>query len=77
MQVDSCITWTTSPMPFAPLWLPRIPDALAQLDTLNRETLTRRDLERLFGVSRALAAQLMHRFGAVRVGSQLVLDRRG
>jgi hypothetical protein len=62
-------------MPFAPLWLSRIPDAVAQLDALDRDTLTRRDLEQLFGVSRALAAQLMHRFGASRVGSQLVLDR--
>jgi hypothetical protein len=62
-------------MPFAPLWLARISDAVAQLDALDRDALTRSDLERLFGVSRALAAQLMHRFGATRVGSQLVLDR--
>jgi hypothetical protein len=62
-------------MPFAPLWLSRIPDAVGQLEKLDRDTLTRRDLERLFGVSRALAAQLMHRFGATHVGSQLVLDR--
>jgi hypothetical protein len=62
-------------MPFAPLWLLRIPDAIAQLDDLERDALTRKDLEQLFGVSRALAAQLMRRFGALRVGSQLVLDR--
>ena len=51
-------------MPFAPLWLSRIPDAVAQLEQLDRDALTRKDLEQLFGVSRALAAQLMHRFGA-------------
>jgi hypothetical protein len=62
-------------MPFAPLWLSRIPDAVGQLEDLDRDAITRRDLEYLFGVSRALAAQLMHRFGAGRVGSQLVLDR--
>jgi hypothetical protein len=62
-------------MPFAPLWLSRIPDAVGQLEKLDRDTLTRSDLERLFGVSRALAAQLMHRFGATPIGSQLVLDR--
>jgi hypothetical protein len=62
-------------MPFAPLWLSRIPDAVGQLEDLDRDAITRRDLEQLFGVSRALAAQLMHRFGAVRVGSQRVLDR--
>jgi hypothetical protein len=62
-------------MPFAPLWLSRIPDAVAQLDALDRDSITRRDLEQLFGISRALAAQLMHRFGASHIGSQLVLDR--
>ena len=62
-------------MPFAPLWISRIADAVAQLEQLDRDTITRKDLERLFGVSRALAAQLMHRFGATPVGSQLVLDR--
>ena len=62
-------------MPFAPLWLSRIPDAVGQLEQLDRDTITRKDLERLFGVSRALAAQLMHRFGATPIGSQLVLDR--
>jgi hypothetical protein len=62
-------------MPFAPLWLSRIPDAVRQLDALDRDAITRKDLEHLFGVSRALAAQLMQRFGAVRIGSQLVLDR--
>jgi hypothetical protein len=46
-----------------------------QLAQLDRALLTRSDLETLFGVSRARAAQLLHRFGAIRVGSQLVLDR--
>jgi hypothetical protein len=64
-------------MPFAPLWLSRIPDAVGQLEELDRDALTRKDLEHLFGVSRALASQLMHRFGATRVGSQLVLERAG
>jgi hypothetical protein len=32
-------------------------------------------VERLFGVSRALAAKLMHRFGAERVGAQLAMRR--
>ena len=62
-------------MPFAPTWFARIPDAIAQLDALDRVLLTRQDVETLFGVSRARAAQLLHRFGATRVGSQLVLDR--
>jgi hypothetical protein len=50
-------------------------EATAVLDKLDRDAITRRDVEQLFGVSRPLASQLMHRFGATRVGSQLVLER--
>ena len=39
-------------MPAKPLWLLALPDAIRQLDTLDRDLLTRRDLERLFGVSK-------------------------
>ena len=64
-------------MPITPNWYPRIPDAIAQLETLDRELLTRTDLEALLGVSRPRASQLLHRFHARPVGSQLVLDRLG
>ncbi|MEP7309360.1 MAG: hypothetical protein ABJA98_27975 [Acidobacteriota bacterium] len=64
-------------MPIAPNWYPRIPDAVAQLETLDRDLLTRTDLEVLLGVSRPRASQLLHRFHARPVGSQLVLDRLG
>ena len=64
-------------MPIAPNWYPRIPDAVAQLESLDRDLLTRTDLEVLLGVSRPRASQLLHRFHARPVGSQLVLDRLG
>ena len=51
-------------MPPKPRWLLAIPDAIRQLEKLDRDLLTRRDVERLFGVSRARAAQLMRTFGA-------------
>ena len=35
-----------------PRWLLALPDAIRQLDALDRDLLTRRDLERLFGVSK-------------------------
>ena len=62
-------------MPAPPRWLLAVPDAIRQLDTLDRDLLTRRDVERLFGVSRARAAQLMRTFGAARVGASRVLRR--
>jgi hypothetical protein len=52
-----------------------IPDAIQQLETLDRDLLTRRDLEQLFGVSKARAAILMRTFGADRTGNARTLNR--
>ena len=62
-------------MPARPRWLLAIPDAIRQLETLDRALLTRRDLERLFGVSKVRAAALMTTFGAGRTGHLLTLPR--
>ena len=62
-------------MPARPQWLLAIPDAIRQLEALDRELLTRRDIEQLFGVSRARAAQLMHTFGADLTGYARTLPR--
>ena len=62
-------------MPAPPRWLLAVPDAIRQLEALDRDLLTRRDVERLFGVSRARAAQLMRTFGAELVGASRVLRR--
>ena len=62
-------------MPAKPRWLLAIPDAIEQLEKLDRQLLTRRDLERLFGVSRARAATLMRTFGAELTSHALTLER--
>ena len=62
-------------MPAKPRWLLAIPDAIRQLEALDREVLTRRDIEQLFGVSRARAATLMQTFGAELTGNQRTLPR--
>ena len=62
-------------MPATPRWLLAIPDAIRQLEALDREVLTRRDIEQLFGVSRARAATLMQTFGAELTGNQRTLPR--
>ena len=59
-------------MPGKPRWLLAIPDAIRQLD---RDILTRRDLERLFGVSKVRATALMTAFDAGRTGPRLTLPR--
>ena len=62
-------------MPPTARWLLAIPDALRQLEALDRDWLARRDLETLFGVSRAQAANLMRTFGAVHTGGSRLLGR--
>ena len=62
-------------MPATPRWLLAIPDAIRQLEALDRDLLTRRDVERLFGVARARAATLMQTFGAERPAYQRTLPR--
>ena len=62
-------------MPPKPRWLLAIPDAISQLEKLDRTLLTRRDIERLFGVSTARAATLMLTFGAEMTGYQRTLPR--
>ena len=39
-------------MPAKPRWLLAISDAIRQLEQLDRSLLTRRDIERLFGVGK-------------------------
>ena len=62
-------------MPAPPRWLLAVPDAIRQLETLDRDLLTRRDVERLFGVSKGRAVALMTAFGAGRTGHLLTLPR--
>ena len=62
-------------MPAQPRWLLALPDAITQLEALDQDLLTRRDLERLFGVSKVRAVALMRAFGAGRTGHLLTLPR--
>ena len=62
-------------MPAKPAWLLAVPDAIGALEELDRELITRRDIESLFGVSRARAWQLLHRFGARRTVNVLTIGR--
>ena len=65
----------TSTVAAKPRWLLSIPDAISRLEQLDRPLLTRRDIERLFGVGKVRAAALMKTFGAELVGNQRTLPR--
>ena len=62
-------------MPATPRWRLALPDAIRQLEQLDRELLTRGDVEQLFGVARARAATLRQTFGAALTGNQRTLPR--
>lgn len=58
-----------------PRWLLALPDTITQLKALNRDVLTRRDIEQLLVVGRAHAATLMGTFGAGRTGNVRTLPK--
>lgn len=60
----------------APLWFVRLPQALQALQEAGQEPfVTRAGLERLLGVRQRQAIVLLHRWGASRIGRDLVLRR--
>jgi hypothetical protein len=63
-------------MPAKAMWLLRIPEILSQLETFDVPVVDRAIVERLFGLRRRRAIELMHRFGGYQAGRTFLLDRR-
>ena len=62
-------------MPAKPAWLLRIPHIIGQLQALDTPIVDRHTCERLFGVRRRRAIELMKQFGGYRSGNTVLLDR--
>jgi hypothetical protein len=62
-------------MPAKPQWLLRLPDILIELSILGTPIVDRATIERLFGLKRRRAIQLMHQFAPCQAGRTLFLDR--
>src|SRR4051794_21891919 len=62
-------------MPAKPQWLLQIPAAIAELRAVDVPVVDRAVCERIFGVRRRRAVQLMHRFGGYQSGNTILLDR--
>src|SRR3954464_14256666 len=62
-------------MPARALWLLQIPDILAMLETLELPVVDRSVIERLFGLRRRRAIELLHRFGGYQTGRTFLIDR--
>jgi hypothetical protein len=62
-------------MPAKSQWLLQIPAIVEQLRSLAAPVVDRVSCERLFGVRRRRAIELMHFFGGYRSGNTILLDR--
>ena len=63
-------------MPANPEWLLKVTDIQAQLDALDTPVVDRGMIERIFGVRRRRAIQLMHAFGGYQSGKTFLIERR-
>jgi hypothetical protein len=62
-------------MPAKPEWLLRLPEIRAELEHLGVPVVDRAGIERIFGLRRRRAIELMHQFGGYQAGRTFLLDR--
>ena len=63
-------------MPTKPLWLLHILEIASQLETFDVPVVDRSIIERVFGLRRRQAIELLHRFGGYQAGRTFLVDRR-
>jgi hypothetical protein len=63
-------------MPAKALWLLHIPDIIAMLESFDVPVVDRAVIERLFGLRRRRAIELLHCFGGYQAGRTFLVDRR-
>ena len=62
-------------MPAKPEWLLRLPEIRAELEHLDVPVVDRAGVERIFGLKRRRAIELLHQFGGYQVGRTFLMDR--
>jgi len=62
-------------VPAQPVWLLRLPAIRQTLAELTAAVLDREAIERVFGVRRRRAIELLHRFGGYQAGKTFLVDR--
>jgi len=62
-------------MPAKPVWLLKIPEIVAMLESFNVPVVDRASVERLFGLRRRQAIELLHRVGGYQAGKTFLVDR--
>ena len=64
-------------MPAKPEWLLRLPEIRAELEHLEVSVVDRAMIERIFGLKRRRAIELLHQFGGYQAGRTFLVERRG
>jgi hypothetical protein len=62
-------------LPTQPQWLLRLPEIIAEISAMDAPVIDRAVLERVFGVRRRRAVDMMGAFGGYQVGRTFVIDR--
>ena len=62
-------------MPAKPAWLLKIPEIVTMLEAFDVPVVDRAIIERLFGLRRRQAIELLHRFGGFESGRTFLVDR--
>jgi len=62
-------------MPAKPDWLLRLPEIRVELEHLDVPVVDRAVIERIFGLKRRRAIELLHQFGGYQAGRTFLLDR--
>ena len=64
-------------MPANPEWLLRLPEIRAEVQRLAVPVVDRSGIERIFGLKRRRAIELMHEFGGYQAGRTFLVERQG
>jgi hypothetical protein len=64
-------------MPAKSEWLLRLPEIRAELEHLEVSVVDRSVVERIFGLRRRRAIELLHEFGGYQTGRTFLVERRG
>jgi hypothetical protein len=62
-------------MPAKAAWLLKIPEIVAMLESFDVPVIDRATIERLFGLRRRQAIELLHRLGGFQAGHTFLVDR--
>ena len=63
-------------MPAKPAWLLKIPEIVSMLESFDVPVVDRAVVERLFGLRRRRAIELLHRLGGYQAGRTFLVDRQ-